>query len=152
MKPEETVCFNIKTAWHAIHRMCNGIAASYGSNKSVRFVLLNIDLEHGASFTQSTSPISFESRSIMRVLKNLEEEGFVPRFPDFVDKRLVNIFLTELRNENRETTKQALIKFNDRVRTTILTKQLGVFSTLFNALTLPLLTKIQYNRYEPINP
>jgi hypothetical protein len=45
MKAEETVCFNIKTAWHGIYRMYNNVASKHGSSTSVGFVLLNIDAE-----------------------------------------------------------------------------------------------------------
>jgi DNA-binding MarR family transcriptional regulator len=127
MKPEETVCFTIKTAWHAIHRMYNGIAASYGSNMSVGFVLLNIDLENGTPSTKIAPLIGLESRSITRMLKNLEEEGIIERRPDTADKRSVRIFLTELGKDKRETAKQAVINFNERLRMNISAEQLGVF-------------------------
>ena len=127
MKPEETVCFNIKTAWHAIHRMYNGIAAAYGSNMSIGFVLLNIDLEHGTPSTKIAPLIGLESRSITRMLKNLEEIGLIERRPDSTDKRSVRIFLTEIGRIKRDTAKQAVLDFNERVRSIIPNEQLNVF-------------------------
>jgi DNA-binding MarR family transcriptional regulator len=127
VKPEETVCFNIKTAWHAIHRMYNGIAAAYGSNMSIGFVLLNIDLEHGTPSTKIAPLIGLESRSITRMLKNLEEIGLIERRPDSTDKRSVRIFLTEIGRIKRDTAKQAVLDFNERVRSIIPNEQLNVF-------------------------
>lgn len=127
MKPEETVCFNIKTAWHAIHRMYKGISASHGSNMSIGFVLLNIDLEHGTPSTKIAPLIGLESRSITRMLKNLEETGFIVRRPDSSDKRSVRIFLTESGRIKRDTAKQAVLDFNERVRSIIPIEQLNVF-------------------------
>ena len=127
MRPDETVCFNIKTSWHAIHRMYNSVAANYDSNMSVGFVLLNIDLEHGTPSTKIAPLIGLESRSITRMLKNLEEAGLIERRPDATDKRSVRIFLTESGKEKRETAKQAVLIFNERVRSVIPTEQLNVF-------------------------
>jgi DNA-binding MarR family transcriptional regulator len=127
VKPEETVCYNIKTAWHAIHRMYNGIAATYGSNMSIGFVLLNIDLEHGTPSTKIAPLIGLESRSITRMLKNLEETGLIERRPDRIDKRSVRIFLTESGRIKRDTAKQAVLDFNERVRSIIPNEQLNVF-------------------------
>ena len=45
MKPEETVDYNIKVAWHAISRMYNTQAAQNDITTSIGFVLLNIDQE-----------------------------------------------------------------------------------------------------------
>jgi len=127
VRPEETVCFNIKTAWHAIHRMYNSVAANYDSNMSVGFVLLNIDLEQGTPSTKIAPLIGLESRSITRMLKNLEESGLIERRPDSIDKRSVRIFLTETGKEKRETAKQAVLEFNQRVRSIIPSDQLNVF-------------------------
>jgi DNA-binding MarR family transcriptional regulator len=127
VKPEETVCFNIKTAWHAIHRMYNGIAATYSTSMSVGFVLLNIDLEHGTPSTKIAPLIGLESRSITRMLKNLEEIGLIERRPDSTDKRSVRIFLTEIGRIKRDTAKQAVLDFNERVRSIIPNEQLNIF-------------------------
>jgi DNA-binding MarR family transcriptional regulator len=127
VRPEETVCFNIKTAWHAIHRMYNSVAVAYDSSMSVGFVLLNIDLEQGTPSTKIAPLIGLESRSITRMLKNLEETGLIERRPDLYDKRSVRIFLTDRGKEKRETAKQAVLEFNQRVRSIIPSDQLNVF-------------------------
>lgn len=138
MRPDETVCFNIKTAWHAIHRMYNSVAANYDSSMSVGFVLLNIDLEQGTPSTKIGPLIGLESRSITRMLKNLEEARLIERRPDLSDKRSVRIYLTESGKEKRETAKQAVLDFNQRVRSVIPTEQLTIFFDVMrqiNAIT-----------------
>ena len=52
MKPEETVDYNIKVAWHAISRMYNTQAAQNDITTSIGFVLLNIDQERGTPATK----------------------------------------------------------------------------------------------------
>ncbi len=56
MKPEETVDYNIKVAWHAISRMYNTQAAQNDITTSIGFVLLNIDQEKGTPATKIAPP------------------------------------------------------------------------------------------------
>jgi DNA-binding MarR family transcriptional regulator len=107
--------------------MYNSIAVAYDSSMSVGFVLLNIDLEQGTPSTKIAPLIGLESRSITRMLKNLEETGLIKRRPDLYDKRSVRIFLTDRGKEKRETAKQAVLEFNQRVRSMIPSDQLNVF-------------------------
>ena len=107
--------------------MYNSIAVAYDSSMSVGFVLLNIDLEQGTPSTKIAPLIGLESRSITRMLKNLEETGLIKRRPDLYDKRSVRIFLTDRGKEKRETAKQAVLEFNQRVRSIIPSDQLNVF-------------------------
>jgi len=107
--------------------MYNSVAVAYDSSMSVGFVLLNIDLEQGTPSTKIAPLIGLESRSITRMLKNLEETGLIERRPDLYDKRSVRIFLTDRGKEKRETAKQAVLEFNQRVRSIIPSDQLNVF-------------------------
>jgi DNA-binding MarR family transcriptional regulator len=107
--------------------MYNSVAVAYDSSMSVGFVLLNIDLEQGTPSTKIAPLIGLESRSITRMLKNLEETGLIERRPDLYDKRSVRIFLTDRGKEKRETAKQAVLEFNQRVRSMIPSDQLNVF-------------------------
>jgi DNA-binding MarR family transcriptional regulator len=136
MKAEETVCFNIKTAWHGIYRMYNSIAAKHSSTTSVGFVLLNIDAEKGTPATKIAPLIGLESRSLTRTLKNLEDAGIIYRQADPHDKRLVRIFLTPLGKEKREAARQAVLNFNHLVRQKIAPEKLAVFFEVINEVML----------------
>ena len=52
MKREETVDYNIKTAWHAINRMYNQEALKNDITTSIGFVLLNINSTEGTPATK----------------------------------------------------------------------------------------------------
>ena len=73
MKRAETICYTIKTAWHAINRMYNNIAATEGITTSIGYVLLNIDAKEGTPATKIAPLIGLEARSLTRMLKSLEE-------------------------------------------------------------------------------
>jgi len=47
MKREETIDHQIKSCWHAIHRMYNQEAAKHNSTTSQAYVVLNIDPKEG---------------------------------------------------------------------------------------------------------
>ena len=60
MKPEETVDYNIKVAWHAISRMYNTQAAQNDITTSIGFVLLNIDQDKGTPATKIAPLLGLE--------------------------------------------------------------------------------------------
>ena len=106
MKPEETVDYNIKVAWHAISRMYNTQAARYDITTSIGFVLLNIDQEAGTPATKIAPLLGLETRSLTRILRSMEDKGLIYKQADAQDKRSVRIFLTELGLEKKEVSRQ----------------------------------------------
>ena len=95
MKPEDTVDYHIKTAWHAISRMYNQQAAKYKATMSEGFVLLNIKSDEGTPATKIAPLMGLESRSLTRILKRLEDEGLLYKKKAPTDGRSVAIFLDE---------------------------------------------------------
>jgi DNA-binding MarR family transcriptional regulator len=127
MRREETVDYNIKAAWHAIARMYNQQAAKYNLTMSMGFVLLNINPEEGTPATKIAPLMGLEARSLTRLLKSMEEKGFIYREADATDKRLVRIVLTKEGKKKREISKQTVLRFNDAVREQIDEEKLMVF-------------------------
>ena len=127
MKPEETVDYNIKVAWHAISRMYNTQAAQNDITTSIGFVLLNIDQERGTPATKIAPLLGLETRSLTRILRSMEEKGLIYKQADSVDKRSVRIFLTEMGLEKKEVSRQTVRHFNLKVREKISQSQLDVF-------------------------
>lgn len=124
---EETVCFNIKFAWHAINRMYNSLGQDHDVSTSVGFVLLNIDADNGTPATKIGPQIGMEARSLTRMLKTLEEKGLIYRQSDQVDKRLVRIYLTEEGKTKRNLSREAVIRFNEMLRECVDMEKLEVF-------------------------
>ncbi|MCC3155028.1 MarR family transcriptional regulator [Hymenobacter sp. BT770] len=127
MKPEETVDYNIKVAWHAISRMYNTQAAQNDITTSIGFVLLNIDQEKGTPATKIAPLLGLETRSLTRILRSMEEKGLIYKQADSVDKRSVRIFLTPLGLEKKEVSRQTVRHFNLKVRERISQSQLDTF-------------------------
>lgn len=127
MKKEKTVDFHIKWGWHAISRMYNAYAAQFDITMAIGYVLLNVDLDEGTPATKIGPLLGMEPRSLVRMLKNLEERGLIRREVDGSDKRFVRIFLTEAGREKREMARDGVIQFNNLIRENIPLDKLVVF-------------------------
>jgi len=127
MRKEETVDHNIKTAWHAIARMYNQQAAKYDATMSMGFVLLNINSDEGSPATKIAPLMGLEARSLTRLLKSMEEKGFIYREADKTDKRSVRIMLTKEGKKRKEKARETVLKFNDVVRQEISMQKLSIF-------------------------
>ena len=132
MRKEKTIDFQIKWAWHSISRMYNAYAAGFGISMAVGHVLLNIDMEHGTPATKIAPLLGMEPRSLVRMLKNLEERGLITREVDESDKRFVRIVLTDLGKEKREHSREGVILFNNMVREKIPLEKLATFFEVIN--------------------
>jgi DNA-binding MarR family transcriptional regulator len=127
MKASETVCYNIKTAWHSIFRMYNAAGLKHDITTSIGFVLLNIDSREGTPATKIAPLIGLETRSLTRMLKSLEEQGIIYREADVSDRRMVRIFLTDLGKKKREKARQAVLTFNHIISEKIPAEKLNLF-------------------------
>ncbi|MEQ8243151.1 MarR family transcriptional regulator [Fulvivirga sp.] len=132
MKREETIDHNIKTAWHAISRMYNQQAVKQDITTSIGFVLLNISSKDGTPATKIAPLMGLESRSLTRVLKNMEEKGLIFRKPDATDGRSVRIFLTDLGKKKKEVSRETVLSFNTKVREIVPQSKLEVFFDVIN--------------------
>lgn len=127
MKPKESVCFNFKTSWHAIARMYNALGEPFGLSASIGYVLLNIDEKEGTSASKLAPMIGMEATSLTRMLKTLEDKGYIIKKPDSTDKRSVRLFLTEEGLRKKEISKKTVKAFNKKVREEVSESRLKVF-------------------------
>lgn len=127
MKRDKTIDFHIKWVWHAISRMYNIYAAPQDMTMSMGYVLLNIDIENGTPATKIGPSIGMEPRSLTRMLKTLEENGWINRRTDPKDKRFVNVFLTELGKEKRNFARAGVLEFNERIMQSVTKEELESF-------------------------
>lgn len=148
MKPEDTVDYYIKTAWHAISRMYNQKAAEEDFTTSIGFVLININSQEGIQATKIAPLMGLESRSLTRKLKTMEEKGLICRKPDPLDKRSVRIFLTEEGKKKKEISIQAIREFNESIRSALSQEELETFFRVFRKIN----QVIEKTQNEFINP
>ncbi len=135
MKPEETVDFNIKAAWHAIFRMYNSVAAKHDISTAIGYVLINIDRKNGTPATKIGPMMGMEIHSLSRMLRNMEEKGLVEKRPDPNDGRVQRIFLTPLGVKKREVSRQTILDFNNKVRRSVSQKKLDGFFEVISSIT-----------------
>jgi len=127
LRPEQSVCFCTKTTWHAISRLYNTGGAQYDISAALGFVLLNINLEHGTPATKIAPALGMEARSLTRMLKTMEEKGYIRREADSTDGRVMRIVLTEEGKRKRELAKIGVVAFNKAVRDSVPKEKLDIF-------------------------
>lgn len=132
LRPEESVCFCTKTTWHAISRLYNTTGAEHDVSAASGFVLLNIDLENGSPATKIAPALGMEPRSLTRMLKTMEDKGYLYRQADENDGRVMRIFLTEEGKKKRELAKIGVVAFNKAVREVVTPEKLDVFFEVAN--------------------
>lgn len=136
MKREETVDYHIKSSWHAISRMYNQKAAGEGFTTAIGFVLININSKEGTPATKIAPMMGLETRSLTRMLKNMEEKGLIFKRPDLVDKRSVRIFLTEEGKRKKEISINTIREFNEQIREVVSETELTNFFKVFEKIQL----------------
>ena len=107
--------------------MYNAFAAREDFSMAIGYVLLNIDVENGTPATKIGPSIGMEPRSLTRMLKSLEEKGWIRKETDVNDKRFVKIFLTELGRQKRIFARDGVITFNNIIKDKIPAEKLAVF-------------------------
>lgn len=118
---------NIKAAWLSITKMYNTLGMEYGITHSNGFVLLNIDPEKGTPATKIAPLMGMEAGSITRLIKTLEDDGWIYRKTDTDDKRKVIVYLTAEGKKKRELARLAVREYNRRLRETIAADKLEIF-------------------------
>ena len=136
MKKEESIDYNIKTTWHAINRMYNQEALKNDITTSIGFVLLNINSTEGTPATKIAPLIGLESRSLVRMLKGMEEKGLICRKADPTDRRMVRIFLTPLGQEKKDKAYETVMAFNQFVNKKIPRRDLDIFFRVIQQISL----------------
>lgn len=131
MGPEESIDFHIRWAWYNISRMYNARANEFGGSMAMGYALLNID-EEGTPSTKLAPKMGMEPRSLTRMIKSLEENGFIRKKLDDQDKRLVKLFLTKKGKEKRDIAKEVVLRFNEKIYQAIPQKDL---KTTFEVLS-----------------
>lgn len=114
-KKRRSIDFSLKASWLAISKLYNMLGAPYGLTHSNGFVLLNIDRENGTPATKIAPSLGMEARSLTRMLKTMEQNGWIRREGDVNDKRKVIIKLTEIGKEKRDLSRMTVKYFHHQV-------------------------------------
>jgi len=126
-----TIDYALRATWQAVTKMYNEEAKNYGLTMAIGFTLLSIDPKKGTPSTALGPKMGMEGTSLSRILKNIEERGYIERKPNPNDGRGVLIHLTPLGLEKRKDSKEVVLRFNDAVKTHIDQEHInGFFKTI----------------------
>lgn len=132
MNIQDTVDFHLRSTLFATKRMYNVLAAENGITQGIGYVLINIGKE-GIPATKIAPIMGMTSSSLSRLLKSMEDDGYIYRKHDNKDKRVVKVFVTEKGLKQREMVKKAVVEFNERVMAKITPEEMQTFEKV-NAL------------------
>ncbi|WP_108423023.1 MarR family winged helix-turn-helix transcriptional regulator [Flagellimonas amoyensis] len=126
-----TIDYALRATWQAVIKMYNEEAKNYGVTMAIGFTLLSIDPKGGTPSTALGPKMGMEATSLSRILKNIEEKGYIQRKPNPNDGRGVLIHLTPLGLEKRKESKDVVLRFNDVVKKHVSDGDLvGFFKTM----------------------
>lgn len=124
---EKTIDYVLRTTWLAVQKMYNEEASKFGATMTTAFTLLSIDPTKGTPSTALGPKMGMEATSLSRILKTLEERELIVRRPNPEDGRGVLINLTAKGLEKRESSRQRVFTFNDKVKHEIGSNKLNEF-------------------------
>ena len=124
---KKTVDHVLRSTWQSVAKMYNEEAAKYSGTMAVGFALLSIDPKKGTPSTSLGPKMGMEATSLSRTLKSMEEKNLIIRKPHPVDGRSVLIHLTSLGKTHRDSSKSAVMKFNEKVLHTVGNESLNNF-------------------------
>ena len=111
-----TIDYALRATWQAVSKMYNEEAKNYGLTMAIGFTLLSIDPKGGTPSTTLGPKMGMEATSLSRILKNIEQKGYIQRKRNPKDGRGVLIYLTPLGLEKREESKEVVLRFNEVVK------------------------------------
>ena len=116
-------------------------------NAFVGFTLLSIDPKTGTPSTALGPKMGMEATSLSRILKRMEEKGFIERRPNPNDGRGVLIHLTDLGLDRRNLSKEAVLKFNNTLKDNISEEKLNHFFEVTESINKMISEKKIYKRH-----
>lgn len=134
MKPEETIDFQIKWAWHKISKIYNSLAFTREMTLAMGHALLNIDLKNGTPSTSLGPKMGMEPKSLSRLINTLEERQWIVREKDKSDGRVTKIKLTEEGFKFRNYAKQTVVAFNTQLKEQLPDSKLQAFFEVMQAI------------------
>ncbi|WP_343485965.1 MarR family transcriptional regulator [Allomuricauda sp. d1] len=128
---ELTIDWALRATWQAVIKMYNEEAKNYDLTMALGFTLLSIDAKKGTPSTALGPRMGMEATSLSRILKSIEERGYIERRPNPKDGRGVLIYLTALGLEKRKESKEVVLRFNEVVKQHVNDSDLkGFFNTV----------------------
>ncbi|MGB5821729.1 MAG: MarR family transcriptional regulator [Saonia sp.] len=141
-----TIDYALRATWQAVTRMYNEEAKEFNLTMAIGFTLLSIDPKTGTPSTALGPKMGMEATSLSRILKSIEEKGYIQRRPNPNDGRGVLIHLTKLGLEKRAISKEVVLRFNDVVREHVSDEKLNNFFEVTDTINKLIQEKKVYSK------
>ena len=124
----------LKSGWLSVSKMYSEKASLYNSTAVQALTLLKIDPKEGTRSTNLGPKMAIEPTSLTRIIKLLEDGGYICKEKTTNDKREVIIKLTEKGISSRNLSKEVVLNFNNKVSERISTEKLGIFKEVMSEI------------------
>ena len=128
----ENVDLILKSTWLAVSKMYSELAQDHDATAVQALTLLKIDPKDGTRSTNLGPKMAIEPTSLTRIIKLLEDNGYIYKEKTTTDKREVIIKLTEKGLNSRNLSKDAVVTFNKKVAEKIPAEKLEIFKDVMN--------------------
>jgi DNA-binding MarR family transcriptional regulator len=145
MDKNKSIDHELRATWQTVAKLYNERAALHGATMASAFVLLNIDFENGTPSTALGPLMGMEPTSLSRLLKNMEDKGYISREKNPEDGRGVLIKLTESGKDKREVSKKSVYQFNNKVREYLNEEEIENFFKVTSTINKLIADKLIYN-------
>lgn len=123
----ENVDLMLKSVWLAVSKMYSDQASMHNSTAVQALTLLKIDPKEGTRSTNLGPKMAIEPTSLTRIIKLLEDNGYIYKEKTTSDKREVIIKLTDKGLKSRNLSKEVVVGFNKKVVEKIDPEKFAVF-------------------------
>lgn len=123
----ENVDLMLKSVWLAVSKMYSEQASIHNSTAVQALTLLKIDPKEGTRSTNLGPKMAIEPTSLTRIIKLLEDNGYIYKEKTTSDKREVIIKLTDKGLKSRNLSKEVVVGFNKKVVEKIDPEKFAVF-------------------------
>ena len=128
----ENVDLILKSTWLAVSKMYSELAQDHDATAVQALTLLKIDPKEGTRSTNLGPKMAIEPTSLTRIIKLLEDNGYIYKEKTTTDKREVIIKLTEKGINSRNLSKEVVINFNKKIVERIEPEKFEIFKEVMN--------------------
>lgn len=139
----ENIDLILKSTWLAVSKMYSELASEYESTAVQALTLLKIDPKEGTRSTNLGPKMAIEPTSLTRIIKLLEDNGYIYKEKTTQDKREVIIKLTDKGLQHRDISKDVVVNFNKAISEKVSPEKLENFKEV---MTIILKTANELNK------
>ncbi|SDE05546.1 MarR family winged helix-turn-helix transcriptional regulator [Riemerella columbipharyngis] len=134
IKKMDNIDLILKSTWLAVSKMYAELAQKHNSTTVQALTLLKIDPKKGTRSTNLGPKMAIEPTSLTRIIKLLEDNGYIYKEKTDLDKREVIIKLTKKGLKSRDLSKKMVLDFNQTITDKIPTHKLEIFKEVMNEI------------------